>query len=231
METTPAAPTPTAAGPRSRAMDRRLRKRRQEARLRLRLAADADLLAAHHASRPPFACQPSAASADQVSAVRVGQLEAQVAELKEQILLLRESVALLQPQVPAAASESMKLEEELGGAEQGVKEEGEVKETSKVVVEEQDLVEPTPTASQLAAECPRLPEERGHHYKEGKGTSRSFAEKVLCSISESDPAARSGPRKEEAGKQPERRDKTPAVKEGALSRSQAGGRMRCDERK
>ena len=38
---------------RSRACERRLRKRRQEARLRLQLAADAALLAGHHASAPP----------------------------------------------------------------------------------------------------------------------------------------------------------------------------------
>ena len=57
--------------PRSVAKDRRLRQRRQEARLRLRLAADAVLLAGHHASSPPQQASPElAALRAEVAALR-----------------------------------------------------------------------------------------------------------------------------------------------------------------
>ena len=53
MSNAAASPPEGAEAPRSRALERRLRRRRQEARLRLRLVADSSLLSLHHASRAP----------------------------------------------------------------------------------------------------------------------------------------------------------------------------------
>ena len=57
-------------------MDRRLRKRRSDARIRLRIAADASLLANHHASAVPFSCTCGCPSGARV----VGLLEALVTQ-------------------------------------------------------------------------------------------------------------------------------------------------------
>ena len=67
---------------RSPALERRLRKRRQEARLRMRLAADAALLAEHHASAPPGPGAPG--------------LQAKVESLVVEVAALRQLVVSLQ---------------------------------------------------------------------------------------------------------------------------------------
>ena len=67
---------------RSPALERRLRKRRQEARLRMRLAADAALLAGHHASATP------------------GTLLSELVLVpRSDLAALREDIAVLQAQV------------------------------------------------------------------------------------------------------------------------------------
>ena len=67
---------------RSRACERRLRKKRHEARLRLQLAADAALLAGHHASAPPSV--PGTVSPAELAALR-----AEVASLRAMVEALR----------------------------------------------------------------------------------------------------------------------------------------------
>ena len=70
---------------RSPAAERRLRQRRREARIRSRLAADAALLAGHHASAP---CGQAALHADSLRGQLVA-LRAEVLELRELVLALR----------------------------------------------------------------------------------------------------------------------------------------------
>ena len=86
-------------GPRSPALERRLRRRRAEARLRLRLVADASLLAHHHAAplRP-------AADLTEVSELRrvVTTLQSQLAQLQEHVEALIKAAAA--SEATAAAS-------------------------------------------------------------------------------------------------------------------------------
>ena len=73
---------------RSPAAERRLRQRRSEARIRSRLAADAALLAGHHASAP---CGQTPASA----ALHADSLRGQLVALRAEVLELRELVLAL----------------------------------------------------------------------------------------------------------------------------------------
>ena len=68
-------------------MERRLRQRRQDARVRLRLAADAALLANHHASEVPRELV-------MVSSAEVVALRREVAELRELVAGLRKDSGL-----------------------------------------------------------------------------------------------------------------------------------------
>ena len=81
---------------RSRACERRLRKKRHEARLRLQLAADAALLAGHHASAPPSV--PGTVSPAELAALR-----AEVASLRALVEALRAPAAPSPPGCGSAA--------------------------------------------------------------------------------------------------------------------------------
>ena len=80
------------AATRSPASERRLRKRRQEARIRIRLAADAALLAGHHASAVPSAPAPTAPPDGfvWVAQAELAAMRNDIAELKAQVHALQE---------------------------------------------------------------------------------------------------------------------------------------------
>ena len=82
-------------------MTRRLRQRRAEARLRVRLAADAVLLAAHHASDAPAAFR----LAGDTLALEVRQLRALVSALGEQVVALQVQLDSALLRTTAATSE------------------------------------------------------------------------------------------------------------------------------
>ena len=77
------------AAARSPAAERRLRKRRQEARIRMRLAADAALLASHHASQAPAVVPREFVL---VSQVEIAALRDEVKALRAQVMALQASV-------------------------------------------------------------------------------------------------------------------------------------------
>ena len=86
MSSVPAAPPECDEAPRSRALERRLRRRRQEARLRLRLVADSVLLSQHHASRvPTFSAAPA-------STPRANEWKREAVELRALLLDMREQL-------------------------------------------------------------------------------------------------------------------------------------------
>ena len=85
------------AAARSPAQERRLRKRRQEARIRMRLAADAALLAGHHASPQPVMLPQGF--------VYVSQAE--FAVLREEVATLRALVGALQSGIAACQTSAV----------------------------------------------------------------------------------------------------------------------------
>ena len=106
MSSVPAALPECDEAPRSRALERRLRRRRQEARLRLRLVADSVLLSQHHASRvPTFSAAPASTPPANEWKREAVELRALLLDMREQLnALLATRTASSTTAAPASAA-------------------------------------------------------------------------------------------------------------------------------